>query len=237
MGLTGESRSQRLIADAADLLKGDAGGAASALGGVDCALPDEITWAKAVLEALESGAEADVRNARTMLDSTADLERLFPGSTTYLLNQEDKAAAEEVLASERFHERLPELRGVVRSAVDRTEKTYAIDRTTYEDDLKKALAELETEFDWAKLLYEDREEIAAKLACDLPETAENGNPVRLLQTLLVRKRTLPGLIEELKTEIKRRRPSEPEPELDPGEDGGEPAGEEIVEADALVEPR
>jgi hypothetical protein len=234
LSLPGESRSQRLLSDAADLLKGDAGGAASVLGGVECALPDEITWAKAVFDALESGAEADVRNARSVLDSTADLDRLFPGSASDLLSPEDRTAAEEVLSSDHFHERLPELRGVVRSAVDRTEKRYAIDRAAYEDDLKKALNGLEAEPDWAKLLDEDREEIAAKLACDLPETAENGDPVRLLQTLLVRRRTLPGLIEDLKSEIKRRRPSEPEPEPEPGEGGGETSVEEIVEADTLV---
>jgi len=43
------------------------------------------------------------------------------------------------------------------------------------------------------------------------------------------------LIEELKAEIKRRRPAEPEPKPSP-EEGGEPPVEEIVEADALVEP-
>jgi len=236
LSLPGESRCRRLLADAADLLKGDAGGAASVLGGVECALPDEITWAKAVFDALESGAEADVRNARSMLDSLTDLERLFPGAVNDLLSAEDRTAAEEVLASERFFERLPELRGVVRSAVDRTEKRYAVDCAAYEDDLKKALSGLETEPDWAKLLDEDRGEIAAKLACDLPPTAGNGDPVRLLQTLLVRWRTLPGLIEELKAEIKRRRPAEPEPEPEPGKEGTEPPVEEIVEADALVEP-
>lgn len=170
-----------------------------------------------------------------MLDSSADLERLFPGAVNDLLSAEDRTAAEEVLSSERFFERLPELRSVIRSAMDRTEKRYTVDRAAYEDDLKKALTGLETEPDWTKLLDEDREEIAAKLTCDLPPTAGNGDPVRLLQTLLVRRRTLPGLIEELKAEIKRRRPAEPEPEPSP-EGGGEPPVEEIVEADALVEP-
>ena len=131
----------------------------------------------------------------------------------------------------------PELRGVVRGAADRTKKRYADERTAYEDDLKKALNWLEAEPDWTKLFDEDREEIAAKLACDLPATAENGDPVRLLQTLLVRKRTLPGLIEELKAEIKRRRPAEPKPDPEPGggEEPGEQVDEEVVEADALVQ--
>ena len=236
LGLPGESRVRRLLADAADLLKGDAGGAGAVLGGVECSLPDEITWAKAVFEALEAGAEADVRNARAVLDSAADLERLFPGSTTDLLGTEDREAAEEVLSSERFHERLPDLRGVVRGAVERAEKRYADERTVYEESLKKALNGLEADPDWTKLLDEDREEIAAKLTCDMPETARDGDPVRLLQTLLVRKRTLPGLIEELRDEVKRRRPSEPEPQPDAGgAEGGEQVAEEVVEADTLVE--
>jgi hypothetical protein len=236
LGLPGEDRVRWLLADAADLLKGDAGGAGAVLGGVECSLPDEITWAKAVFEALESGAEADVRNARTVLNATADLERLFPGSTSDILGTEDRETAEEVLSSDRFHERLPELRGVVRGAVDRAESRYADERAAYEESLKKALNDLEADPDWAKLLDEDREEIAAKLSCDMPETAENGDPVTLLQTLLVRKRTLAGLIADLREEVKRRRPAEPEPEPGPGEgEGGEPAEEEVVEADALVQ--
>ncbi len=235
LNLPGESRSQRLLADAADLLKGDAGGAALVLGGIKCALPDDITWAKAVFDTLASGAEADVQNARAVLDSTADLEQLFPGFANDLLSREERDIAEEVLSSERFHERLPELRGVIRSAVDRTEKRYALDRTAYEEDLKKSLHALEAEFDWAKLRDEDREEIAAKLRCNLPATAEKRDAIKLLQTLMVRKRTLPGLIEDLKAEIIRRRPSKPEPPPEPGGGGGEPAGEEIVEADTLVQ--
>lgn len=236
LGLPGESRVRRLLADAADLLKGDAGDAGAVLGGVNCSLPDEITWAKAVFEALEAGAEADVRSARAVLDSSADLERLFPGSTTDLLGTEDREAAEEVLSSERFHERLPDLRGVVRGAVERAEKWYADERTVYEESLKKALNGLEADPDWTKLLDEDREEIAAKLTCDMPETAKDGDSVRLLQTLLVRKRTLPGLIEELRDEVKRRRPSEPEPQPDAGgAEGGGHVVEEVVEADTLVQ--
>jgi hypothetical protein len=236
LGLPGENRAQRLLADAADLLKGDAGGAAAILGGVECALPDEIAWAKAVYDALQSGAEEDVHKARSVLDSTADLERLFPCSTITLLTPEDKAAANEVLSSERFHERLPELRGVIRDSLDRTEKRYVVDRTSYENNLKRALGGLESEPDWSKLLDEDREEIAAKLRCDLPPTVNNGDPLRMLQTCWVRSRTLQGLIEELRTEIKRRRPQEPETQPEPSDGGSEPVAEEVVEADALVQP-
>lgn len=236
LGLPGENRVRRLLAEAADLLKGDAGGAGAVLGGVECSLPDEITWAKAVFEALESGAEADVRKALSVLNAVANLERLFPGAVTDILGTEDREAVEGVLSSERFHERLPELRGVVRGAVDRAEGRYADERSAYEESLKKALNDLEADPDWAWLLDDDREEVAAKLTCDIPETAENGDPVTLLQTLLVRKRTLAGLIAELREEVKKRRPAEPEPQSEPSEgEGGEQAEEEVVEVDALLQ--
>jgi hypothetical protein len=236
LGLPGEDRVRRLLADAADLLKGDAGGAGAVLGGVECSLPDEITWAKAVFEALESGAEADVRNARTVLNSTADLERLFPGSTTDILGTEDRETAEEVLSSDRFHERLPELRGVVRGAVDRAESRYADERSAYEESLKKALNDLEADPDWAKLLDEDREEIAGKLraAGSRRQAAENENSIISLRDVLIRKQGLPALFQQLMEEIRNR-------SGDRGTDtGGGASGdvpdEELVTVQTLVEP-
>lgn len=235
LGLPGEQRVRRLLADAADLLKGDASGAGAVLGGVECSLPDEITWTTAVFEALESGAEADVRKARAFLDFTAGLELLFPGSITDILGAEDRENVEEVLSSDRFHERLPELRGVVRTATVRAGSRYADERSKYGESLKEALNSLEVEPAWAKLLDEDREEIAAKLACDLPETAANGDPLQLLQILLVRKGALTGLISEMREEVGRRCPAEPEPDPGPDEsEANEPDEEQVVEAGSLL---
>ena len=234
LGLPGEDRVRQMLADTTSLLKGDADGAGAVLGGVECSLPNEFMWAKAVFAALESGAEEDVRNAQMILNSTADLERLFPGSTTDILGTEDREAAEEVLSSERFHERLPELRGIVRTVGDRAENRYADERTAYEESLKKVLIDLEADLDWAKLLDEDREEIATKLTCDMPETAENTNPVTLLQTLLVRKQTLTQLVVGLQKEVQQRLPADPHPEADDSE-GGDPVMEEVVDVDILVQ--
>ena len=185
---------------------------------------------------MESGAEADVRNARTVLDSLADLESLFPGVGTSLLPTAERESAEEVLASERFHERLPELRGVIRKAVDRTRERYETERAAYAEALKNALARLQADPNWTKLIDEDREEIAGRLVCELPETAEDGDPVQLLRTLLVRKQGLPALLEELRREIKHRLPPEPEPWAKVKEGSGEPENVEIVAAEELVQP-
>jgi hypothetical protein len=230
LGLSGEHRCRRLLAESADLLKGDASGAAAVLGGVECPLPEEITWTKDVFEALEHGAEADVRNARSVLDSTADFESLFPGSSIELIASEDRGAVEEVLASELFFERLPEIRMIIHGVFDRVAMVYEEEYAAYEDDLKDALIRLESHPDWPGLLDEDREEIAVKLSCDLPESADAGDPIELLKTLLVRRTTLLSLIEELRAEVRKRLPG-PEPG-----DGDETEDIEIVEVDTLVRP-
>ena len=100
--------------------------------------------------------------------------------------------------------------------------------------MKKALTDLEADPEWAKLLDEDRVEIAAKLTCEMPETAQDGDPVRLLQTILVRKRTLPALFEELRGEVKRKIPAESKTRVIEENMGA--FREEVLDADALLQP-
>lgn len=230
--LPGEGRCKRLLADTADLLKGDAGGAAAVLGSIECAIQEEVAWAKSVFETLEAGAENDVSHARAVIDITTDIETLFPGSTTDLFNQEDKAAVEEILSSERFHERLPDLRMIIHGTTDRACSRYEEGYALYEENLQAAVARLESDPYWTKLLDEDREEIAVKLSCEMPESAEAGDPLELLKKILVRKNTLPGLMQELQAEVKRRLPQKP------GFDGegGTEESEELIEVNALVHP-
>ena len=230
LGLAGMDRAKALHADAAALLKGDAGEAAAILGGVDCALPDEITWSKAVFDALESGAEDDVRKAKLVLDSLGELESIFPGATSELLDDDDRAAAAEILSSDRFHERLPDLRSIVGGAFSRTQNRYSEEYAAYKDSLRKALDTLEADPDWLRLSDEDRQDLGGNLVCDLPEKAADDDCLRLLNSLLVKKGTLPGLLENLRSEIKRRKPQGPKPDKD-----GESVDEEVVEADALVQ--
>jgi len=231
LSLPGEERSAAVLAGAADLLKGDAGNAAAVLGGAECPIPAEINWALAVVEALDGGAEADVRKARLLLESARELEGLFPGSTADILADRDRDTAGEVLGSERFFERLPDLRGVIRGLSDGAARHYRDERDSYEGACKAGVTVLEADLDWPKLSDEDREEIASRLRGDMPPEPDASNPVRSLQTLFVRRSALPGLVEQLKQEIQKRKPKQPEPEPE-----GEPKEEEVVTADMLIEP-
>lgn len=204
--LPGEERARRLIADASDLLKGDAGDAAAYLGGVECALLDEIKWGSTVSNALEQGAEDDVRKARRFISALTDLEKLFPSALHVFLTQNEWAPAEEILQSEHFHERLPELREVMRTAVQKTQECYKVEFQTYLLKLKETLNSLEAYPGWSTLQNEDRAELAARLNCDLVENAGDNDPVGELRLLLLKKQTLPELLEQLRKEVDRRQP-------------------------------
>jgi len=230
LGLAGADRARQLKEDLDTLMKADAGGAASILGGDRCSLPDEINWVKSVSEALES--EDDIRRAQSVLESIAGLEAMIRDEKKEILSGEDKEAIQEILGSETFYEKLPELRAVVRVAEDRAKAGYEEEMTRYKEDLSNARKELESDPDWVKLMDEDREELAGKIVCDLPKAPREGEEIQMLQTLLVRRRMLPGLVRELKEEIKKRRPVEPEPE--PGFDGDEETTEEVVDAETLL---
>jgi len=230
--LPGEERAQRVLADAADLLKGDAGNAAAALGGNICPLPEEITWARAVFTALERGAEDDVKHARAVLRSLHEIESLFPGTSAELLPETERETANDILGSDRFYGRLPDLRGVIRGLVDRAADRYLLEKASYAQDLRIALANLESDPYWPTLLDEDRKEIAKELEFSLPETADTSNPVKSLQTIISKRRMLADTVERLRGEIRRRLPPEPEvPEF-----VEEPTAEEVFEPEGLIDP-
>jgi hypothetical protein len=236
LGLSGEDRSRGVIADAADLLKGDAGGAAAALGGLECSLPDEINWARSVFDALENGAETDVRAARKVFDSLKSLESLFPGSSKDLCSKTEVATVEEILASERFHERLPELRGLIGTLVDKAKERYKSERESYLDALADARTSLESSYDWARLVDEDREEIAARFTSDLSESADDADPVSCVQTVMIHKRSLTALVDEIREEVRRRARLDDETPTGTIGENGEWESEEVITPEKLIEP-
>lgn len=231
LDLPGEERAQRLIADASDLLKGDAGDAAAYLGGVECILPNEIRWGITVVEVLDEGAEDELRKANSFVNALCDLEKLFPGSTASLWSREDRDVIADVLASERFHERLPELRAVIRNIKQRIKNSYKIQYDAYVSNLEKFVRQLEAHSGWSKLKEEDRNDIVGRLQCDLAEEAGEEDPVGRISLLITRINTLPGLLKKLYEEVENR-----QPQKDIVVNGSPEDEEEIIDADTLIEP-
>lgn len=212
LGLLGEDRSRTILGNATELLKGDASGAAAVLGATECAVPEDIRWALAAVEALDNGAEAEIQQARALQQSLGELETLCPGKGQGLLAEEEETTFQQSLSSESFFERLPDLRPVLRSIRDRATERCSEENKRYKDDLRATQSALEAHQDWPGLLEDDREEIASRLK-PLPVEVNSGNPVRSLRTLLVRRSAVADLLLELRKEVERRTPTEPP--LDP----------------------
>ena len=106
LGLPGEERSRTILANATELLKGDASGAAAFLGATECQIPEDTRWARAAVDALDNGAEAEIQQARALQHSLVELDMLCPGKGQGLLPEDEQATFEESLSSESFFERL-----------------------------------------------------------------------------------------------------------------------------------
>jgi hypothetical protein len=219
LGLPGESRAQELLAELTDLLKGDAGDAPSRLGVPDSHIPEDVRWARAATAALDADGERDVRQARGLLNSLAEIGTLFPDQLTALATPDQIEALQDILDSERFHEQLPDLRGAMRAIREGVRVTYTDEWRQYRDALHAALTSLEARADWVLLSDADQAEIAARLALTLPETPGDENLLSAYRTLLVRFRSLPALQTDLEAEVTRRRPVEQPPDEEPGLEG------------------
>ena len=222
--LPGEERSRTILANATELLKGDARGAAAVLGATECQIPEDTRWARAAVDALDTGAEAEIQQARALQQSLAELDTLCPGKGQGLLPEDEQTTFEQSLSSESFFERLPDLRAVLRGVRERATARCDEENERYLEDLRATQATLEAHPDWARLLDEDREEIAGRLR-PAPIEVDADNPVRSLRTLLVRRSAIAGLLQELRAEVERRKPAEPTPVLEEPEEGEVPVEE------------
>ena len=210
LGLTGEARARALSANLTSALSGDATDAGAILGAKDSTVLEDIRWAQAVAKAFDERAEDDVRAANRLRNSLAEIDMFFPGEAERLLPEADSQALAEALRSERFFERLADVRALIRAAGERTQTRYAEVRREVEESLKVMAAALEAHPDWPLLLDDDRTAIMQKLQSTLPLQPAGADPVNELTTLLVRQNGLPGLRATLEAEIARRVPAPPE---------------------------
>lgn len=204
LNVAGADRAQALTDTGRDLLQQDGAAAIAILGAVDCSFPDDLEWAKKVNIAIGNGADRDIQDARQVLRDAEDLEQLFPG--IHLVEQEERDALRDVLASDMFYTRLADLRGLTRSVRERTARTYRERLAAYQAELASARKSLEGLPEWLRLTDEDRDEIASRLADTFSPAPPDGQELPCLRQLLIRHGALSRLLHELRHEVVRRVP-------------------------------
>jgi hypothetical protein len=201
--LPGEPRARAFLQTCADLLKEDAGGAASLLGGVESAIPVEEKWASGVVKTLDNGGEEDIGASRGMLDRLGELADLF-ASVQELLHSNAVTTITEIVSSESFHQRMADLRDAQRALTRSVRALYHAEREPLLRALDEVRKRLEARPEWIRISDEDRVEIATELvATGLPE--EPQEPLGALQRVLTRRLGLADLEERLARKVDRRR--------------------------------
>src|SRR5262249_38653748 len=147
----------------ADLLRDDGSAAIAVLGAPECGVPDALTWAREVSKALAGGAARDVRQARTVVGQVDELTGLFPQRRA-LLKDEERGEVSDVLGSERFFERLADLRSLTNRVEERAAGEYRDVYESYLADLDVAKRRLEAHEAWPQLAEADQQELASRLA-------------------------------------------------------------------------
>lgn len=227
LGLPGDDRARAFLQACADLLKEDAGGAASVLGANRSTIVEDERWASGIVKILgDGGGEKDVRAARAMLDRVRELGELFPAAAE-LARHPAVTTVEEVLGSESFHQRMADLRDAQRTVTESARALYRAERESLTEALAAARRRLEARPSWVRIGDEERSELAVELEMTgLPE--EPRDPFAVLPRVLMRRLGLSDLEEQLGRIADMQVPPEPAPSYPrearpPGEDEGEPA--------------
>jgi hypothetical protein len=160
--LPGEARARAFLSTCADLLKEDAGGAASLLGAVSSDLPADAKWASGVTRALNNGGENEIAAARELVTRAFGLAELFPVAEILTANP-GVAAIDEILTLDSFHERLVDLRESSRQVEAAMRTLEESERSTLVARLASVREELEVRPSWAKLALQDQLNVIAEL--------------------------------------------------------------------------
>lgn len=205
LGLSGSERARKLAEIYADLLKDDAGGATAHLGGRDSTIAADRQWARDIENCLKNGGEAQIQHASALLEQLRALDGLFPGSALELCPPEELRTLQNVLASERFFERMSDLRGAVDRVMGRLRAAYSSRREELNTRLKGLMEALEAIPGWSRLTEDDLAYLADRMKhAEVAEQVREGREFQDFQRVLLRRAELAGLQHELLTELGRR---------------------------------
>lgn len=204
LGLVGEDRARTVLQGCSDLLQEDAGGAASILGDPQSSLPDDVRWARKVVECLDGGGEEAICKASTLRRELEELIDLFP-EVARLAPASPLGIIAEVLAAMGFPDRMADLQGAVLALDQGLSAACAEQRARLLNGMERARHDVESLDEWTRLDPDDRAGVSARLSTD-DATQVLERPLADLRRLLTRATRLPALAEECREEVRRLAP-------------------------------
>jgi len=161
--LAGPERADGIGDRLSEILKGDASDAAARLGSEDCALFDDLKWARELDKALKGHLPDAVRRANRYILALPRLPAVGPLADLQHDCKDDLAWLTECFASDEFFTQAPD----IQTRVTRVEGSIAIAAaalaTEYDADLQAEKRRLEQTPYWPSLGGDDQERFAAQL--------------------------------------------------------------------------
>lgn len=233
LGLPGEERARAVLRGSSDLLQEDAGGAASILGASSNDLASDVDWARKAVKALDPEGEALIARAVALERELAELAELFP-DLGEVASEDRLGAVREVLGSESFAARMPDLRAAVLALDDGARAVYAEQYAQLAEAARTALGQLEGMKEWPAVEDDDRSAVRSRLSItDLSEEPAAEQLPGDLRRLLTRAARLPALFSECQAEVRRLAPPPP-PSDRAAAEGGEKG--QVVALSGLLPP-
>jgi len=163
LGLEGVDRAERIQDGLSEILKGDASDAAARLGPEECALHEDLLWARQVATALAGGLPDVARRARRLL---REIGRLPEAGALAALKQDvaaGLASVEAILRRADFFTHEADLQTAVSGIEHRVEQAATALAAEYQADLEAHKAALEARPQWRAIGGDEQERIAAEL--------------------------------------------------------------------------
>ena len=172
-GLPGADRAEGLREALREIVSHDASDATQTLGAEQCALYDDLVWARKVKAAFDEGLEREVRETRRHLDEIAGLPPAGSMGTLRDDTEDNRQKASEILVRSDFYEQIPALRGALndlKTAVSKAAEAFAKEQDA---NLAGEIEDLQNSADWLKLDETSQESLQGRLNRLTIETAND----------------------------------------------------------------
>jgi len=226
LNLAGSERADGIQDRLSEILKGDASDAAARLGSEDCALFDDLKWARDLDKALKGHLPDAIKRATRYITALPRLPAVGPLASLQHDTKDDLAWLGECFARDDFFVHAPDIQthvtrveGAITTAVAALEKEYSAD-------LAAEKRRLEQSPYWPRLGGDDQERFAAQLDALQIQVTSTLDGIR---TCLDARYLLQQRLAEIAQEIKRMMDEQAKPLIDVdfgGEDRG--ADQELV---------
>jgi hypothetical protein len=220
--LAGVDRAEAIQDSITEILRGDASDATTWLGGEQCALYDDLLWARSVQKAFKNGIDTVIADLQVHCDEIAALPDFGVTGKLLAYSAQARTEADDFIHRDDFYAAMPDLQNRLKTLQIAVENTVETLKTEQAALLQTESVAIQSSQDWSRIGFDDQNRLSARLDKLQPEA-----PLSLagLKKLLGHQYALSTELDRVKTEVRElAKPKPPEPTPD----GEKPKFEEVT---------